>query len=483
MASSSPEHINTVAQAATIDPAVIEKWWSGFSWSLLTFGIVTLIFIGITFLIFSLGNLNEISKNFAKYRCNPLMMPFAGQFGYDAKENFEFCISNILNEKASAIFAPLYGILSQFTSVLTVMMNATLGIRKLFSNFFLSINNFIGNVRNRIQNLLFQIRISFLKMNNLMGRVFGTMYAVIYMGTSALTAGNNLGDSDLVKFLSEFCFHPETPVLMNDGIYKTIKTITIGDKLARLPSGIVPRVTSTFVFDGTRTPMVAIEDVIVSAQHYVEYKGKWIAACDHPSAVQTPSIERLICLNVSGNAFYVGNHGLIARDYDESNDPGISKATMNISQTALNGKHYEKSKAEDYLLGFDPRLEISLADGTWAQAHTLKLGTCLEGGNKIVGIVKELCTHTVYWNNMYLSSAQLVQVNNVWKRACDVYPTTNNRKILMHFITDRCGPIISRAGGVELCMRDYREVALPEMEVPYATYLVGVGIRPPLKPH
>ena len=124
-------------------PEQIQVWSANLRWSILYFTLVTLLFICITVLIFSLGNLTEIAKNYPKYRCNPLMMPFAGQFGYDAKENFNFCISNILNEKAAGIFAPLYGLLSQFVGILTVMMNATLGIRKLFSNFFLSVNNFV----------------------------------------------------------------------------------------------------------------------------------------------------------------------------------------------------------------------------------------------------------------------------------------------------------------------------------------------------
>jgi hypothetical protein len=470
----------SAAATAVASAAVIEQWYSNLSSSVVIFAIITLILVGITIAIFSFGNLAEISKNFAKYRCNPLMMPFAGQFGYDAKENFNFCITNILNNKAAEIFAPLYGILSQFTSILTVMMNATLGIRKLFSNFFLSVNSFIGNVRNRIQNLLLQIRISFLKMNNLMARVFGTMYAVIYMGTSALTAGNNLANNDLVTFLSEFCFDPATPIQMANGSWKAIKDIVVGERLAPLlgSQGIGVLVTSTFVFDGSRTPVVRIGDVVLSSQHYVEYMGEWIYAADHPSAVNATKIPKLICLNVTGNAFYVGRCGLKARDYDETNDPGITEHVMKLAIQTLNGGSCctdLNRPVLDYSLGFDPRFEVKLADGEWKPAQDVQIGAKLAGGAAVVGLVHERCDGLVKLGNLYVSDAQLLFSGGKWMRAAVAAPENRFRQesaVLISFVTEGSAPIEVRGSdGVVYHLRDYREVALPEMETPYEDFL------------
>lgn len=459
--------------------AAIAAWSENLTVSVVIFVVITLIFVGITFLIFSFSNLAELTKNFAKYRCNPLMMPFAGQFGYDAKENFSFCVANILNNKAAEIFAPLYGILSQFTGILTVMMNATLGIRKLFSNFFLSINSFIGNVRNRIQNLLFEIRMSFLKLNNLMGRVFGTMFAVIFMGSAALTTGNNLSQTDLVKFLGEFCFDPETPVKMVDGLHKPIKEIQVGDRVMG-PNGSQPRVTSAFVFDGSRTEMVRINDVSVSAQHYVEHGGKWIQAQDHPDAVSTPSLPTIHCLNVFGNTFFVGNTDLMVRDYDETENPGVTSQVMDLALKILNGaRNTESGKGPllDYDLGFDQRLPVYLADGSAVPAEEVKLGTVLEGGHKVVGIVHEACREVVNINGFMFSTAQLLHFKGAWHRAGVLMP---QRRIkidfqLINFVTENSGPIVVSVGGAKLHLRDYREVALPEMEEPYADYLEGIS--------
>lgn len=464
-------------------PPEVQAWSNNLGTSAFLFVLVTVIFVGLTVLFFSLGNLTEIGKNFAKYRCNPLMMPFAGQFGFDAKENFDFCITSIFNAKAAEVFAPLYGILSQFTSVLTVMMNATLGIRKLFSNLFLSINNLVAGVRNRIQNLLFEIRMSFLKINNLMGRVFGTMFSVIYMGSSALTAANNLAFNDLTIFLSEFCFDPKTPVRTETGIYVPIERLKIGDALYRLADGTTPFVTSTFEFDGTSTPMVRIDDVVVSKQHFVSYKDTWIAAGDHPRAIPTHSIPRLICLNVTDNVFAVGHAGLVVRDYDEHTTPGVNKAAQTIASRALNGWNFEAPSVADYSLGIDGSLMLELANGKRREAQHIKIGDQLLYSGRVLGCVKEACRATVHLpTGEKVSAAQLVFINGAWVRAGTVWPErVASAAFLYQFVTERCGALSVFDGKTHYFFRDYREVPLPEMESPYEEEF-NSPVSPPLLP-
>lgn len=449
------------------------EWNDNFNTSILTFIIATIVFLALTFGVSYFANLHEIAKNFGKYRCNPAFMPFAGQFGYDARENFNFCISNILNDQIAGAFAPLYKMLSQFTGIMTVMMNAVLGIRKLFSNFFLSVNNFIGNVRNKIQNLLFQIRLSFMKMNNLMARVFGTMYAIIFMGTSALTAGSNLANNDLVMFMMEFCFDPNTPILMESGETKLIKDVKIGDRLVTLSDGTTPEVTSTFVFDGAETPVVSLDGVILSTQHYVQYNETWITAGSHPSAVPAVSCEKLICLNVSGNVFRVGS--LYVRDYDEHVSPGVVEAAQSIALTALNGKS-DTQTITDYSLGFDGALYFKTSGGDWKAARDIVIGDTLASAGRVLGTVREVCEECVKLpSGAIVSSAQLLFEGGKWVRAGIKYKEhiIPEPQTLYQFITANCGTLIARHADTSYHLRDYREVPLPEMESPYEAELAS----------
>ncbi len=460
---SSPEPVATLAADA------YASWEAGYTITLVKFVIVTAIFAGITIAMFSMSNITEIAKNFPKYRCNPLMMPFAASFGYDPKENFNFCINSIFNTKAAEIFSPIYRLLGQFTQTITLIVNATLGVRTLFANFFLSINNFIGNVRNKIQELLFRIRIQFMKMMNLMGKVYGTMFAVIFMGTSALTAANNVSNNDLVNFLMGFCFEPETPVWLADGTTKPIREIKIGDMLAGTKA-----VTSTFVFDGTDVPMVRIGSVIVSANHYVEYNGQKIPASSHPSALPTDSLPRIYCLNVDGNEFVVGAEQLRVADYDEHDAPGVVDTVQKTAEKALNGSVAAMGVA-DYSLGFDPLSELKLKDGSWKMANNLVIGDVLFGNGTVVGLVREECEEVfVSPTGSRFSGAQLVwspgdSNSGKWSRAsfewADRAALPAN---LFQVLTTGCSAIEVRdmLGGTYF-VRDYREVPLEEMETPY----------------
>ena len=422
--------------------------------------------------------LKQIGANFAQYRCNPAFMPFASLFGYDTSENFSFCLGAIFKGRVAEVFAPIFKILEGFTSILSTVTNVALGIRKLFSNFLLTVNGFIANVRDRIQSLMFQVRILLLRMKELMGKVYGTMYAVMWMGLSGISAGKNMAENDLVKFMMEFCFDPATPVKKADGSWVLLSDIRLGDVLAATASNPKPVVTSVFTFDGSKTPMVQIGDVTVSASHYVQYKGHWLSAEDHPDAVPTSSLPVLTCLNVSGHEFIVGQQELVAADYDEHEDEVTVAETQRLALRALNGVVSNEAVIKDYALGLSPTASIRMADGTLKQLQNVVLGDSVLNGGAVKGIVREMCDLIVDtpWGPM--AAAQLVFHPSTlkWTRAGSLFPVIPVIPVipvsvegaeLIHIITETTGAIELWKAGSTAFVRDYREVALPEMESAY----------------
>lgn len=447
--------------------ALMSNWKSGWTFTMIKLCILTTVFLVGLVLLFSMGSLKEITENFPKYRCNPILIPFASNFGYDSKENFNFCLTSIFNVKAAEIFGPIYNLLGGFTDIIKLVVDVALGIRKLFSNFLLGMNNFVRNVRDRIQGLMFNIRMSFLKINNLMGRVYGTMYAVIWMGVSAMTAGFNVADNDLVKFLFEFCFDPNTPIQMEDGSYKYLYQIQIGDRLANV-SGTIPVVTSVLNFSGTHTPMVNINGIIVSGSHYVHTLSGWIPASNHPDAIAVNSLPQLVCLNVTGHTFKVGRNNMLVADYDEHSSKEVVRATQTTAIQALNGKTSGET-VDDYSLGVDPNVEIKMADNTWKTISRMKLGDKTWNAGLVVGVVYELCDSVVDLNGVKLASAQTLYDPelNQWVRAGIKWPVCEEPARLYSLVTEQCGTIHARFKDTEFFIRDYREVPLASMEYAY----------------
>lgn len=456
-----------VAGNPTLPPLL--EWEQAWTTRLIITIVMTAVFIAGVVMFFSIGSLKEITENFPRYRCNPMIMPFASNFGYDTKENFNFCLGNIFKVKAAEVFGPIYKLLEGFTNILKLIVDVVLGIRKLFSNFLLGVNGFVRNVRDRIQGLLFSIRLSFIKMNNLMGKVYGTMFAVIWMGTSAVTAGMSVADNDLVKFLFEFCFDPSTPVELEDGTYKAIGDVSIGDRLAPI-DGAVPRVTSLLRFDGSRTPMVSIHGTIISREHYVSHDSKMIPAYMHPDAIPSSSLHELVCLNVSGHKFKVGN-GLVVADYDEHDAHHVIQEAQRIALQTLNNRRDANIRVPDsYHLGIDPSFEIRMEDGSWKPVRNVELNARVWNGGRVLGIVDELCPRTVRIDDLAVSESQTLFVNNAWTRAASSRPddVADDPQILRAFVTETCGTLHIRSSVDSYYIRDYREVAVPEMEAPYA---------------
>jgi len=445
----------------------------------------------------SASYIKQIVTNFGSFRCNPLIMPFAGLFGYNASDNFQFCLNGLLEGRLGEAFSPVFKMLGTFGTTLETVVNAALGLRNVFTNFLITVNGFISSVTQRIKSLMTEVRMSMLKLKELMGKVYGTMYAVIWMGTSGLTAAKNVSENDLVKFMMEFCFAPDTAVQLADGSWKPMESLQIGDSLASLakeeakprdakprdakprdakprdakPRDAKPRITSLFRFDGSRTPLVQIGDVVVSASHYVSHEGTWMEASDHPKAIPLPSLPVLCCLNVTGHRFLVGRSNLLAADYDEEDDEEVVATTQALAIKTLNGFPTDSVTPVDYSLGLCGEAEVRMEDGTWKRIDAIRIGDVVAQSGIVKGTVQEECTSVVNTPVGPMAAGQLLFTKLQWKRAAHVWKPSEKPCVLYQLVTEYCSALEIRKGGVSLYIRDYREVAVPEMEDAYAAVL------------
>jgi len=82
----------------------------------------------------------EIKRNWDKYKCQPMVMPFASFFGHDVADNFVSCIGNIQGGLMDEFLKPILGDLSKLSSVsdgmsgdigLTAGLGNSLGLSQL----------------------------------------------------------------------------------------------------------------------------------------------------------------------------------------------------------------------------------------------------------------------------------------------------------------------------------------------------------------
>lgn len=427
----------------------------------------------IAYIIAELSNYMEISRNWSEYRCVPSITPFAKFYGHDLSETMNFCMSQAVREHASGIIDPIYSGIDKITGVVdgvyTKVGDISVGVTGLLTN----LEKFIQGFMNSFRLVGVRVRMSFIKMKNIMDRIHSIFIAVAFAGISAITFGENIVCNPLVTFMGEIagadvcCFAPHTLIQMENGTKKPISSISINDTLL-----LGNRVTSTFVFNGSETQMVMIHGVHVSSNHYVMYENQMISAGDHPDAIPAHSVPLLWCLSTTTHTIPVV--GLMCADFEESSDPCIVAEVQQIANTMLNSRG---PTVPDYILGLDPDLLVNLANGDWKYLSDIRIGEALLGGGIVTGIVDEFCpTANLILGPICVSDAQLVKggdcsslwgrAGNVWKRQQEEQDNTG-RILKQLFVTTNEFFVRSNFNDVIVTVRDYAESSNEAMQAPY----------------
>jgi hypothetical protein len=428
---------------------------------MLGFLLTTLIFIGALVGFSKILDVQVVKDNWEKYRCRPDVMIMADYYGHNSSDNLNFCLKNGFDKRAKEAIGPFYSYLGKFVEILMTMLSSLNSIRMIFATIVGSATKIFSEFSARIQALFYRFQMSAIRMKMLMGRVFATMYAVIFMGMAGLKATQNFGNTFLFKFLDTFCFDPDTPIELQ-GRTMPIREVKVGDVLK---GG--ERVTATFQFAADGQTMVKIGDILVSTNHYILHNG-WILAKDHPDAVPVADwsggIARpLICLNTDTHTIPLG--GYIFRDYDETSE-GDEEA-MKMATDMLNGvKGDTLVPNQNSEMACHPSTKILTKDGL-VPARLITLGTELSHG-KVVGIVKKECHEVCEVNGEFFAAATCIWHEFAWKRAFEISPVIKIIPIsYISFVVTPSATIETESN----MFRDYVEVHTKDLEAPYSKSL------------
>jgi hypothetical protein len=321
-----------------------------------------------------------------------------------------------------------------------------------------------------------------------MYRLYATFFAVMYIGLSAITGMQSLGNTTLFKFLDTFCFDPKTAVNVEGRGYIPIESIQIGDIL--LPGR--ETVTARFKFFANGQPMVLLprDDfeesgqsfIKISTNHYILHKNKWIKAGDHPNILTTfdwmgGTQSPLICLNTDYNTITF-NPNCIFADYDETATGDTY--TMRTLQRQLNGS--SSSTGTDSLTHmynfseYSPTISLGTRIKMNNQAsipiESLHLGDILSTNYKIVGIIHKQVKEWCYLGKNRISASSLIWKPELiqWRRAGEFLPVykSPDPEIFIGLFVENLSQIELADGTF---IRDYIEIFSPDSEAAYSAAL------------
>lgn len=440
------------------------------------FILLLLILISIWIGLLSGADVNEVKKNWPKYRCRPNVMPFASFYGHNTAENFQFCLMNMFGEEMGTALGPVFQILASLVSSLVLLIQVANSIRLQFATMMGGVNTLFQNFTDRFKQLLSAVQMSAYRIKLIMGRLYGAFFAMIYMSIAGMTALQNFGDTALFRFLDTFCFDPDTLVEIEKRGLIPVKDVVMGDRFLKTGG----KVTSVFQFEADGQPMVELPGkIIVSTNHFLSHNNSWIPAGNHPDAKAIEAWKGgndrpLICFNTSDHTIPVGNYRFL--DYDETEEG--DQQTMEWIDERLNGVSEKHKREYSYSSCIHKDTLVKMADGSSKSIQSVSLGDTLSTGRVIGLIQKEVNSECRLDSGDVCAPGLCVWNGQKWKRAGDLFKEQTTSFQTMYSIVIRNTACFETVNGT--FVRDYVEVHSPEAEQFYAKAVGSYSVVNPV---
>lgn len=471
---------------------------------------VLLLFVAIViiFLILSYSfvktNSTTIKENWATERCKPYIMPFAGMInkpnnmsaGEYTRQNFEYCIQNIIKGVTGDAVQPLTFVVHMLNSMANMIKDGINSAREMIDDLRNKIEAIVKEIMGRIANMMIPLQQMIIGIRDMIAKVQGVVTAGLYtLLGSYMTLQSLMGSIGqiivtilillalaaavlwivpftwgaaavmtaifialavpfalILVFLKDTmnigsgltipsvkCFDENTLIMMEDGREKQIKNIEIGDRL------IGDVVTSKIKVTTENSRMYNLHGIIVSDSHVVYYKNKneWIRVCEHPEATQIKYDKPyLYCLNTHSKEIRIRED--VFTDWDELYGIFLIKI-----QKMLFSENQSQDIHKYFNTGFSKETPILLQNGVLRSIEEIQVGDILEKGEKVYGIVKidgsNLNKQFVFHlgKNVVCGSQHLYEYNKYTKQGepflkyAKCVRIIPNKDILFHLLTDK----------------------------------------------
>jgi len=429
------------------------------------------------------------------------------------KDNFDYCTQNIVKDVTGNAVQPLTFVTNMLNTLFDNIKNSLNGIREMINKVRLQIKAVSQEIMGRIINVTIPLQQIIISLKDVLSKVQGTLTASLFtllgsyytlkalMGAIAqfivtilialasmiamlwivpLTwgaAGANTAIfvaisvpmALILTFMTKTlkvqsnltipkikCFDKNTLLKMNDGSFKTIYEIEIGDLLINNNE-----VTGKIKVMTEGSQMYNLNNVIVSDSHIVKYNDDWIPVSKHPESKIIFSYKEpfLYCLNTSSKIIEINDK--FFTDWDEIYDKDINKFKFllclkfnNISKLHNLNNTY-KFKTEDIHKYFDGGFIgssiVQLKNKNKVEIKNIQIGDILEDGEKVFGLVEingknisEQCIYYLGNNKRFEGGSNLIlcdkKINLFTTLDLDISNKliqTNKENKLYHLLTDK----------------------------------------------
>ena len=292
----------------------------------ITSTLIILLVFGFLFIapILSVG-IQNIRNNWVKYRCNPVVMPFAGFFGENPSTTFTYCIQSMLKDFMGFLMIPLQQAVKVIQSIGGGFETAINDVRKIVSAIRSLVTEIIQAVFGVVLNILVEMQKMMIKMKDMMSKLVGIMTSLLFMLYGSMQAMQSAWNGPPGQLARALCFKSDTLIELDDKTLSEIQDIRLGDVLK--DGSVVEGVLK--LKNTTRTPFYIIskgengQNIMVTGSHMIrdESSGRFVPVSKHPCAVKTDKIDDTVySLMTSTQRIKIGT-----RTFWDWNDDEVAK--------------------------------------------------------------------------------------------------------------------------------------------------------------
>jgi len=265
-------------------------------------------FISQVLVIYYFNALNDIKANWAQNRCNPIYLPLSDNI----EQDFTYCIQSMQKNYMGFLLEPIHYLLSGISNLGGDLGESLNNARNMLGNLRSQITSVFQNLFGVFMNLIVEFQKITLSIKDLIGKIIGTMVALMYILEGSVDTANaswNGPPGQMIRGLQNACFHPETRVPLANKTIKMMKDLDLGDILennSRVDA--VMKIDNLKKEDFYKLP----GDIYVTGSHMILDKSsnKYIPVKEFKDAIKQDEIksEWFSCLITSNHLITIGEY-------------------------------------------------------------------------------------------------------------------------------------------------------------------------------
>lgn len=278
---------------------------------------IILVFIGMFAINIFVINYKNIKDNWNDYKCSPLVMPFAGVFGFDPSSNFTGCISSMQSDFMKIFLKPIEYVISMLGDSATAFTQAIQDIRGVLDKVRGFLSSILEELFGIFLNVILEIQKLMISIKDLVGKLIGVLITSLYLMDTSVKTMQSIWNGPPGQLLNALCFHPNTKIKLINGKILNMSDVKIGDILENGSEVFATMIIKNKKDNNYLSEMYKFEngvnnnEIYVTDGHLVELENnKFVHVKDHPDSkiCSKMNSDTLICFITNDHIIQIGNY-------------------------------------------------------------------------------------------------------------------------------------------------------------------------------